>query len=234
MSQKSPLSIVTFQQRWWKTLLDLQWLTLKNIQRKPCSRTKSKVGLKAGVSHLVVYWFEETSYSCHCQKSLPLTMPCWEYLWLTSQSNGTLLIRQKTGILAANQLYLLSKWFSLSLPKQETCVQRVRANLNWAVRPLVSAKQAKGLKLQFGSAVATLEGWDSFLLLDLGKDLARYRIISSFKNKARNWIRSPLKGSCWQNRKAVLPSQSSFGFEYYNLSFSFLRGRRPSTSNFPL
>jgi len=60
--------------------------------------------------------------------------------------------------LAANQLYLLPKWFSLSLPKQETHVQRVRANLNRAARPLVSAEQAKGLKLQFGSAVAMLEG----------------------------------------------------------------------------
>lgn len=66
------------------------------------------------------------------------------------------------------------------------CVQRVRANLSWAVRPLVSTKQAKGLKLQFGSAVAALEARDSFLLLSLGKDLAQYWIISSIKNKARN------------------------------------------------
>lgn len=38
------------------------------------------------------------------------------------------------------------------------CVQRVGANLNRAVRPLVSVEQAKGLKLQFGSGVAELEG----------------------------------------------------------------------------
>lgn len=207
---------------------------VRNVERKLCSRKKSKVGLRAGVSHLVVHWFEGTSCSHRWQKSLPLTIPYWDYPWLTSQSNWTLLIRQKIGILAANQLYLLPKWFSLSLPEQEMRVQRVRAHLNWAVRPLVSAKRAKGLKLQFGSAVAALEGWDSFLLLGLGKDLAQYRIISSFKNKARNWIKSPLKGSCWQNRKAVLPSQSSFGFEYFNLSFSLLSRRRPSTSNFPL
>lgn len=58
--------------------------------------------------------------------------------------------------------------------------------LNQALRPVVSAKQAKGLKLQFGSTVTTLEGQDRFLLVCVGRDLAYYQIISSFKNKASN------------------------------------------------
>jgi len=149
---------------------------LNKVERDPCSRINPNWVYNA-VSHLLVYLFEGTWSVSHCQESLPLTIPYKAYSWLTSSSNWTLLIRQEIGILAANQLYLLSKWFSL--PKQEMCAQSTRANLNRAVRSLLSAKQAEGLKLQFGSDGALLWGWDSFLLLGLGMDLAQYGIISS-------------------------------------------------------
>lgn len=38
------------------------------------------------------------------------------------------------------------------------CDQSTRANLNRAVRSLLSAKQAEGLKLQFGSVAALFWG----------------------------------------------------------------------------
>lgn len=50
--------------------------------------------------------------------------------------------------------------------------RELELTLNQALRPVVSAKQAKGLKLQFGSTVATLEERDHFLLVSVGKDLA--------------------------------------------------------------
>lgn len=189
---------------------------IKKCGEKTVSRIKSKVGLKAGVNHFVAYWLERNARSCHCQKSLPLMILHCNLS--TSQSNWTLLIRRKISILAANQLYLLSKLFSLSLVKQEMCAKRSRADSEPGSEASVSAKQAKGLKLPFGSTVATLEERDHFLLVCVGKDLAWYQIISSFKNKANNWIKPPLKGSYWQRRKAVLASQLSFSSEYCHLS----------------
>lgn len=93
-------------------------------------------------------------------------------LSLTSQSNRTLLIRHKISILAANQLHLLSKLFSQSLAEQEMCAQRDRADSEPGSEASVSAKQAKGLKLQFGSTDAMPEVRDHFLLVCVGKDLA--------------------------------------------------------------